>query len=103
MAAYGTNVGTFNLASRPLRGISMGISIWQLVIILAIVLVLFGAKRLRGLGSDLGGALKAIEADKISIGVVERREELLLIPRMGPGAEVISEVFKGEGIRCVNL
>ena len=61
VAAYGTNVDTFNLASRPLRGISMGISIWQLVIILAIVLVLFGAKRLRGLGSDLGGALKGFK------------------------------------------
>jgi len=36
----------------------MGISIWQLLIILAIVLVLFGAKRLRGVGSDLGGAIK---------------------------------------------
>jgi len=36
----------------------MGISIWQLLIVLAIVLVLFGAKRLRGIGGDLGGAIK---------------------------------------------
>ena len=36
----------------------MGISIWQLLIILAIVLVLFGAKRLRNLGGDLGTAIK---------------------------------------------
>ncbi len=36
----------------------MGISIWQLLIILAIVLVLFGAKRLRNVGGDLGGAIK---------------------------------------------
>ncbi len=36
----------------------MGISIWQLLIILAIVLVLFGAKRLRNVGSDLGNAIK---------------------------------------------
>ncbi len=36
----------------------MGISIWQLLIILAIVLVLFGAKRLRNIGGDLGGAIK---------------------------------------------
>jgi sec-independent protein translocase protein TatA len=36
----------------------MGISIWQLLIILAIVLVIFGAKRLRNLGGDLGGAVK---------------------------------------------
>ncbi len=35
-----------------------GISIWQLLIILAIVVLLFGTKRLRTLGSDLGGAIK---------------------------------------------
>ena len=34
-----------------------GISIWQLLIILAIVLVLFGAKRLKNLGPDLGSAI----------------------------------------------
>jgi len=39
----------------------MGISIWQLLIILAIVLVLFGAKRLKNVGSDLGGAIKGFK------------------------------------------
>ncbi len=39
----------------------MGISIWQLLIVLAIVLVLFGAKRLRNVGSDLGGAIKGFK------------------------------------------
>jgi sec-independent protein translocase protein TatA len=36
----------------------MGISIWQLLIILLIVLLLFGAKRLRSIGSDLGASVK---------------------------------------------
>lgn len=36
----------------------MGISVWQLLIILAIVLLLFGAKRLRNIGGDLGAAVK---------------------------------------------
>ncbi|MEM8843671.1 MAG: twin-arginine translocase TatA/TatE family subunit [Pseudomonadota bacterium] len=36
----------------------MGISIWQLLIILAIVLLLFGTKRLRNMGGDIGGAIK---------------------------------------------
>lgn len=40
----------------------MGISIWQLLIILAIVLLLFGAKRLRNVGSDLGGAIKGFKS-----------------------------------------
>jgi len=35
-----------------------GISIWQLLIVLAIVVLLFGTKRLRSLGSDLGGAVR---------------------------------------------
>ena len=35
-----------------------GISIWQLLIILAIVLLIFGTKRLKTLGGDLGGAIK---------------------------------------------
>jgi sec-independent protein translocase protein TatA len=35
-----------------------GISIWQLLIILAIVIMLFGTKRLRTLGGDLGSAVK---------------------------------------------
>ncbi len=37
------------------------ISIWQLVIVLAIVVLLFGTKRLRTLGGDLGGALKSFK------------------------------------------
>jgi sec-independent protein translocase protein TatA len=35
-----------------------GISVWQLLIILAIVVMLFGTKRLRTMGSDLGAAVK---------------------------------------------
>jgi sec-independent protein translocase protein TatA len=36
-----------------------GISIWQLLIILMIVVLIFGTKRLKTLGGDLGGALKS--------------------------------------------
>jgi len=35
-----------------------GISVWQLLIILAIVVLIFGTKKLRGMGGDLGGAIK---------------------------------------------
>ena len=35
-----------------------GISVWQLLIILVIVIMLFGTKRLSTLGSDLGNAVK---------------------------------------------
>lgn len=35
-----------------------GISVWQLLIILVIVVLLFGTKKLRSLGGDLGSAIK---------------------------------------------
>jgi len=38
-----------------------GISIWQLLIILVIVALIFGTKRLRGIGGDLGGAVKGFK------------------------------------------
>ena len=38
-----------------------GISIWQLLIILAIVILLFGTKKLKNIGGDLGGAFKGFK------------------------------------------
>lgn len=38
-----------------------GISMWQLLIVLVIVLLLFGTKRLRNLGGDLGSAIKGFK------------------------------------------
>jgi sec-independent protein translocase protein TatA len=36
-------------------------SIWHWLIVLVIVLLVFGTKKLRGLGSDLGGAVKGFK------------------------------------------
>jgi len=36
----------------------MGIGVTELLIILGIVLLIFGTKKLRNLGGDLGGAIK---------------------------------------------
>ena len=38
-----------------------GIGIWQLLIVLAIILLIFGTKRLRNLGGDVGGAIKGFK------------------------------------------
>jgi len=38
-----------------------GISIWQLAIIAVIVVLLFGTKKLRNLGADLGSAVKGFK------------------------------------------
>ena len=35
-----------------------GISMWQLLILLLIVVLVFGTKRLRNMGGDLGAAVK---------------------------------------------
>ena len=35
-----------------------GISIWQLLIVLLIIVMVFGTKKLRNMGSDLGAAVK---------------------------------------------
>ena len=49
-----------------------GISIWQLLIVLVIVLLLFGTKRLRNLGGDLGNAVKGF---KKAMGDEEKKAE----------------------------
>lgn len=36
----------------------MGLSVTHLLVVLAIVVVVFGTKRLRNIGADLGGAIK---------------------------------------------
>jgi len=38
-----------------------GISVWQLLIILAVVILIFGSGRLKSLGSDLGSSLKGFK------------------------------------------
>ena len=40
----------------------MGFSIWQLLIIVLIIVLLFGTKKLKNIGSDLGGALKGFKS-----------------------------------------
>lgn len=35
-----------------------GISLWQLLIVLVIVVLIFGTKKLRNMGGDLGSAVK---------------------------------------------
>ncbi|MCU4675526.1 twin-arginine translocase TatA/TatE family subunit [Catenovulum sp. 2E275] len=40
-----------------------GISIWQLLIVLVIVILLFGTKKLKNMGRDLGGALRGFKEE----------------------------------------
>ncbi len=38
-----------------------GISIWQLLIVLVIIVLIFGTKKFRNIGGDLGGAVKGFK------------------------------------------
>jgi len=49
-----------------------GISPWSLLIILVIVVVIFGTKRLRNAGGDLGGAVKNFK-DSMKTGESEAK------------------------------
>ncbi|QFY88600.1 Sec-independent protein translocase subunit TatA [Magnetovirga frankeli] len=51
-----------------------GISIWQLLIVLVIVLLLFGTKRLRNIGSDLGNAVKGFK-NSIKDGEAQQEQD----------------------------
>ena len=66
-----------------------GISIWQLLIVLVIVLLLFGTKRLKNIGSDLGGAIKGFRKS-MSEGEKEEPEKL---------EKSESDVIEGEASR----
>ncbi len=53
----------------------MHFSIWELLLILVIVLVLFGGTRLRNLGSDLGSAIRGFRDAMKEGGKPETAEE----------------------------
>lgn len=38
------------------------ISVWHMLIVLAIVILLFGTKRLQGMGGDIGATIKAFRS-----------------------------------------
>ncbi len=56
-----------------------GISIWQLLIVLVIVLLLFGTKKLRGMGNDIGGAVKGFR-ESVGDGKSDDKDELKADP-----------------------
>jgi sec-independent protein translocase protein TatA len=53
-----------------------GIGIWQLLIIFAIIMMVFGTKKLRNIGSDLGGAIKGFK-NAMDEGKEEANQEQL--------------------------
>jgi len=72
-----------------------GISMWQLLIVLLIVVLIFGTKRLKSIGGDLGGALKsfrkAMDSDDKETGDEPER-----IEEGAPDAEFAEQKDKSE-------
>jgi sec-independent protein translocase protein TatA len=65
------------------------IGIWELLLILAIVILIFGTKKMRNLGGDLGAALRNFksavkEGDQDS---ERKQEDGNKLPESGQGAE----------------
>ena len=52
----------------------MGFSTTHLIIFLVIIIVIFGTKKLRNIGSDLGGAVKGFK-DGMKDGAAEKTSE----------------------------
>jgi sec-independent protein translocase protein TatA len=66
-----------------------GISIWQLLIILAIVLLLFGTKRLRTLGTDIGNAVKGFRNALSEGEKTDKEAEEPKPPELGEAKRII--------------
>jgi len=76
----------------------MGISIWQLLIILVIVLLLFGTKKLRNMGGDLGSAIKSFRSAVKDGGDEDKQsaERAKIEDESGSGTVIDGEVTEKE-------
>ena len=70
------------------------ISIWQLLILLLIVILVFGTKRLRSLGTDLGGAIKGFRKGMEEDETDDTAEQLESAEAQQSPAEQQSETTK---------
>ncbi len=71
----------------------MGPSLWQLLIVLVIVLLLFGTKKLRNIGGDLGSAIKSFRGAVKDSGKGEASEDSA---KLEQEQEPASTVIDGE-------
>jgi len=64
-------------------------SIWHWLIVLLIIVLVFGTKKLRNIGQDLGGAVKGFK-DGIKEGTAEKSSEA------APPQQVTGQTIEGE-------
>jgi sec-independent protein translocase protein TatA len=68
-------------------------SIWHWLVVLAIVLVVFGTKKLRNVGSDLGGAIKNFKDSMKGEEEGAKKDEAA---KAEEGKKIESRVVEGE-------
>jgi sec-independent protein translocase protein TatA len=66
-------------------------SIWHWLIVLVVVLLIFGTKKLRNLGADLGGAVKGF---KTAMKEEENKADTPELPREESGGQTIEGEVK---------
>ena len=67
-------------------------SIWHWLVVLAIVVVIFGTKKLRNIGGDLGGAIKNFK-DSMQTGDEDKKDEAA---KQEEPEKIPSRVVEGE-------
>ena len=68
-------------------------SIWHWLIVLVIVMLVFGTKKLRNMGTDLGGAVKGFkDGMKTSEGAEESKEQIQQTATASAAAEKTVDV-----------
>lgn len=79
-------------------------SIWHLLIVLLIVILLFGTKRLRNIGTDMGNAIKSFRSavkdeSKDEEGKAEGGQTAQNLPPQGEQGQPQGRVIEGEATR----
>ncbi len=70
-------------------------SIWHWLIVLAVVLVVFGTKKLRNIGSDLGGAVKGFK-EAVKEGDKEAPKQVEAQPSNATGGATVEGEVKNK-------
>ena len=68
-----------------------GLSIWHWIIVLVIVMLVFGTKKLRNIGEDLGGAVKGFKEGMKS---AEEKSAEAVPPQQVSGGQIIEGEVK---------
>ena len=76
-----------------------GLSIWHWLIVLVVVVLIFGTKKLRNIGQDLGGAVKGFkEGVKGAESEADAAKTAESPPQQIPGTTIEGEVRKDKAV-----